>query len=99
MLRFTEALSNGFDANDFLAQATSTGTKVLGWLRSNRRTPALARLDDGSCLSLIGTTGVRVIDAEVTVACAERTVFTGFCRLVTTLTDARRYPAKALVGL
>ncbi|OIK24207.1 hypothetical protein VT52_028405 [Streptomyces malaysiense] len=55
----------GFDANDFLAQVTATGAEVLGRLRSNRRTPVLARLDDGSCLSLIGTVGVRVIDAEV----------------------------------
>jgi len=57
----------GFDANDFLAQVTVTGAKVLGRLRSNRRTPVLARLDDGSYLSLVGTVKVRVIDAEVTV--------------------------------
>ncbi|GFH38854.1 IS4 family transposase [Streptomyces pacificus] len=89
----------GFDANDFLAQASATGAKVLGRLRSNRRTPLLARLDDGSYLSVIGTVGVRVIDAEITVTCADGTVFTGFYRLITTLTDARRHPAAALIKL
>ncbi|MFF3505510.1 transposase [Streptomyces sp. NPDC003247] len=72
----------GLDANAFLAQATATGAKVLGRLRSNRRTPVLARLDDGSYLSVIGTVSVRVIDAEVTVTCADGTAFTGFYRLV-----------------
>lgn len=89
----------GFDANDFLAQVTATGAKVLGRLRSNRRTPVLARLGDGSYLSVIGTVNVRVIDAEVTVTCDDGTVFTGSYRLVTTLTDARRHPAAALINL
>ncbi|MFE9360501.1 IS4 family transposase [Streptomyces olivaceoviridis] len=89
----------GFDANDFLAQVTATGAKVLGRLRSNRRTPVPARLDDGSYLSAIGTVHVRIIDAEITVTCADGTVFTGSNRLATTLTDARRHPAAALVSL
>ncbi|WP_420082754.1 IS4 family transposase (plasmid) [Streptomyces sp. JL4002] len=89
----------GFDANAFLAEATATGAKVLGRLRSNRRTPVLARLDDGSYLSIIGTVNVRIIDAEITVTCADGTLFTGLYRLVTTLTDARRHPAAALVSL
>ncbi|SED58171.1 IS4 family transposase [Streptomyces sp. Ag109_O5-10] len=89
----------GFDANAFLAQATATGAKVLGRLRSNRRTPVLARLDDGSYLSVIGTVNVRVIDAEVTVTCADGTVFAGSYRLVTTLTNARRHPATVLINL
>lgn len=89
----------GFDANAFLAQVTATGAKVLGRLRSNRRTPVMARLADGSYLSVIGTVNVRIIDAEIKVACADGTVFTGSYRLVTTLTDARRHPAAALVDL
>ncbi|MFJ1652938.1 IS4 family transposase [Streptomyces sp. NPDC088337] len=89
----------GFDANAFLAQVSATGAKVLGRLRSNRRTPVLARLDDGSYLSVIGTVKVRIIDAEITVTCADGTVFTGSYRLATTLTDARRHPAAALVSL
>ncbi|MFD7713926.1 transposase domain-containing protein [Streptomyces sp. NPDC059786] len=89
----------GFDANAFLAQATATGAKVLGRLRSNRRTPVLARLDDGSYLSVVSTVNVRVIDAEVTVTCADGTVFAGSYRLVTTLTNARRHPATVLINL
>jgi hypothetical protein len=89
----------GFDSNAFLAQVTDTGAQVLGRLRSNRRTPVLTRLVDGSYLSVIGTVKVRIIDAQIAVTCADGTFFTGSYRLVTTLTDARRYPATALVGL
>ncbi|MEV8309802.1 hypothetical protein AB0P36_21235 [Streptomyces flavidovirens] len=42
---------------------------------------------------------VRIIDAQTAVTCADGTSFTGSYRLVTTLTDARRHPATALVGL
>ncbi|TDU04199.1 IS4 family transposase [Streptomyces sp. 846.5] len=89
----------GFDANDFLAQVDATGAKVLGRLRGNRRTPVLARLHDGSYLSVIGTVSVRIVDAQITVTCADGTVFTSLYRLVTTLTDHRRHPAGALINL
>ncbi|MFE2689396.1 transposase [Streptomyces mirabilis] len=89
----------GFDSNAFLAQVTDTGAQVLGRLRSNRRTPVLTRLADGSYLSVIGTVKVRIIDAKIAVTCADGTSFTGSYRLVTSLTDARRHPATALVGL
>ncbi len=48
---------------------------------------------------MIGTVKVRIIDAQIAVTCADGTSFTGSYRLVTTLTDARRHPATALVGL
>ncbi|MFG3590630.1 IS4 family transposase [Streptomyces sp. NPDC047990] len=89
----------GFDSNAFLAQVTDTGAQVLVRLRNNRRTPVLTRLADGSYLSVIGTVKVRIIDAQIAVICADGTSFTGSYRLVTTLTDARRHPATALVGL
>ncbi|WP_323377491.1 IS4 family transposase [Streptomyces sp. RB17] len=89
----------GFDSNAFLAQVTDTGAQVLGRLRSNRRTPVLTRLADGFYLSVIGTVKVRIIDARIAVTCVDGTSFTGSYRLVTTLTDARRHPATALVGL
>jgi hypothetical protein len=89
----------GFDTNDFLAKVCATGAQVLGRLRSNRRTPVLTRLGDGSYLSVINSVRVRIIDAQITVTCIDGTVFTGTYRLVTTLTDARRYPAATLVGL
>ncbi|MFJ8856461.1 IS4 family transposase [Streptomyces sp. NPDC102437] len=89
----------GFDGNGFLAAVRATDAQVLGRLRANRRAPVLTRLADGSYLSVIGTEKVRVIDANITVTCADGTVFTGSYRLVTTLTDARRYPAATLAGL
>jgi hypothetical protein len=89
----------GFDGNDFLAAVTGTGAQILGRLRSNRRAPILSHLADGSYLSVIGTVKVRIIDAQITVTCADGTVFTGSYRLATTLTDARRHPATALVSL
>ncbi|WP_328903006.1 IS4 family transposase [Streptomyces sp. NBC_00441] len=89
----------GFDGNAFLAAVTATGAQVLGRIKSNRRTPVLARLIDGSYLSVIGTVPVRIIEAQITVTCADGTAFTGSYRLVTTLTDARRYPAATLVAL
>jgi hypothetical protein len=76
-----------------------TGAQFLGRLRANRRTPVLARLADGSYLSVIGTVPVRVVDAKITVTCKDGTSFTGSYRLATTLTCARRYPAPALVTL
>ncbi|WP_405885827.1 MULTISPECIES: IS4 family transposase [unclassified Streptomyces] len=89
----------GFDGNSFLAAVTATRAQFLGRLRSNRRTPVLARLADGSYLSVIGTVKVRVIDAQITVTCTDGTVFTGSYRLATTLTDPRRYPAAVLANL
>ncbi|WP_196470253.1 transposase [Planomonospora sp. ID91781] len=89
----------GFDGNDFLAQVTATGAQVLARVRSNRRTPLLLHLRDGSYLTMIGTVKVRVIDAQIAVTCADGTTFTGSYRLATTLTDTRRYPAATLTGL
>ncbi|WP_438494306.1 transposase [Streptomyces asiaticus] len=88
----------GFDANAFLAAVDGTGAKFPGRLRANRRTPVLTRLHDGSYLSVIGTVPVRVVEAQITVNCGDDS-FTGSYRLVTTLTDAHRYPAPTLVTL
>ncbi|WP_433635183.1 IS4 family transposase [Nocardia sp. CA-120079] len=89
----------GFDSNDFLVKVCATGAQVLGRSRSNRRIPVLTRLGDGSYLAVIAGIPVRIIDAQITVTCIDGTVFTASYRLVTTLTDARRYPAATLVAL
>ncbi|WP_405959012.1 transposase [Streptomyces sp. NBC_00868] len=89
----------GFDANAFLAAVAATEAEFLGRPRANRRTPVLTRLADGSYLSVIGTLPVRVVEAQITVTCEDGTTFSGSYRLVTTLTDARRYPASGLVRL
>ncbi|MDQ0596044.1 hypothetical protein QF037_000389 [Streptomyces canus] len=89
----------GFDSNKFLAAVSDTDARFLGRLRSRRRPPALSHLVDGSYLSVIGTTPVRIVEAQIGVTCQDGTLFTGTYRLATTLTDARRYPAKTLVTL
>ena len=59
----------------------------------------LARCDDGSYLSRIDELTVRVITADITVTCADGTRYVANYRLATTLTDPRRHPARALIGL
>jgi hypothetical protein len=89
----------GFDSGDFLAELAATGAKFLVRVRANRRPPVVARLDDGSFLSRIGTMIVRIIIAEITVTCADGTRYSASYRLATTLLNPRRYPAAALIGL
>jgi hypothetical protein len=89
----------GFDSNSFLAEVADTGARFLGRLRTNRITPVLQRLRDGSYLSVIGGLPVRVIDASITVTCRDATSFTSTYRLATSLTDPRQYPAALLVQL
>jgi hypothetical protein len=89
----------GFDAGAFLGEVAATRAQFLVRLRSARRLPVLARLPDGSFLSRIGELTVRIIQAHVTVTCADSTTYTGSYRLATTLLDHRRYPAPALIRL
>jgi Insertion element 4 transposase N-terminal/Transposase DDE domain len=89
----------GFDGNAFLSAVAATGAQFLGRVKNSRRPPVLARLADGSYLSVIGGLKVRIIEAVVTVTCADATTYTGVYRLVTTLTDHRGHPAAALIRL
>jgi Insertion element 4 transposase N-terminal/Transposase DDE domain len=89
----------GFDSAAFLEAVAAAPAQFLARLTSTRRLPVLARLDDGTFLSRIGTLTVRVIAADVTVTCADGTRYVGRYRLATTLTDHRRYPAAALIRL
>ncbi|TLQ42053.1 hypothetical protein [Streptomyces marianii] len=50
-------------------------------------------------LSAIGGVPVRIIEAQVSVTCADGSGFAGTYRLVVTLLDAHRYPADRLVRL
>ena len=60
--------------------------------------PVLRRLPDGSWLSRFGGVPVRVIDAEIAITTsAGRTA--GRYRLVTTLADPARYPAREVIVL
>jgi hypothetical protein len=89
----------GFDAETFLTELASTGAKFLVRLRTRRRLPVLARLDDGSYLSRIGELRVRIITADITVACADGTRYSATYRLATTLRDPRHHPARRLITL
>ena len=88
-----------FDAAGFMAGVAGTGAQFLIRLKSLRNPPVLARLPDGSVLSVIGGVKVRVITAAVTVTCADGTRYGDSYRLATTLPDHRAYPASALIAL
>ncbi|WP_234436375.1 IS4 family transposase [Streptomyces sp. NRRL S-813] len=89
----------GFDGNDFLAAVHTTGARIVGRISQRRRPPVLKPLADASYLSAIGGVPVRIIEAQASVTCADGSGFAGTYRLVTTLLDARRYPADRLVRL
>jgi hypothetical protein len=89
----------GFDSNDFLAAVHATGAQVVGRISRRRRPPVLKTLADSSYLSTIGGVAVRIIEAKVSVACTDGSGFEGSYRLVTTLLDARCYPAERLLRL
>jgi Insertion element 4 transposase N-terminal/Transposase DDE domain len=89
----------GFDTETFLAAVNATEAQFLARIRNNRRLAVLARLDDGSYLAKLGVLTVRIIDADITVTCADGTTWHDTYRLATTLTDPRRNPATALIAV
>jgi hypothetical protein len=89
----------GFDGAAFLAEVAATRAQFLVRLTVSRRLAVMARLDDGSFLSQIGGLTIRVIEANVTVTCADGTRYAASYRLATTLLDHRAYPAMALIRL
>jgi hypothetical protein len=89
----------GFDGSGFLQAVAATRARFLARLTSSRKLAVLAALEDGTFLSRIATLTVRVIDAEITVTCADGTRWSGRYRLATTLLNPRRYPAAALIRL
>src|SRR4029077_9680413 len=80
------------------AAIARTEAEVLVRVKNGRVLPVLARYPDGSALSLLGTTRIRLIDAQITIAtsAARRT---GTYRLATTLLDPARYPSAELIRL
>ena len=89
----------GFDADEFLVKIAVTGAQFLVRATANRRPPVLARLPDGSYLTLIAGLRLRVIEAEITVTGTDGHTLTGTYRLLTTLLEYRADPAEALVAL
>jgi hypothetical protein len=78
-----------FAAADLIAQIAATGAEVLIRVKTGRtghKLPVCGRLRDGSYLSQIGPTQVRVIDAAIIITTEEgprRAVY----RLITTVLD------------
>jgi Insertion element 4 transposase N-terminal/Transposase DDE domain len=91
-------LDRGLSGNALLGAITGTRADFLARLSASRKPPVLARLPDGSFLSVLGGVNVRIIECQITIATsAGRRI--GACRLATTLPDSRRYPAFELVKL
>jgi hypothetical protein len=91
----------GFGAGFLAAQIAGTRADFLIRVRAGRGAPGLPvlrRLPDGSWLSRFGGVPVRVIDARVTVTTSAGHATSG-CRLVTTLLDPARYPAREIAVL
>jgi hypothetical protein len=90
-----------FGAGFLAAQITAARADFLIRVRTGNGAPGLPvlrRLPDGSWLSVFGGVRVRVIDAQIAiVTAAGRTC--GHYRVVTTLTDPARYPAREVIAL
>jgi Insertion element 4 transposase N-terminal/Transposase DDE domain len=92
-------LDRAFDANCFLREVAATGAMLLARSKSTRHPVVLGHLPDGSYLSDLDGLQVRVIEASVTVTGADGSRVQDSYRLITTLTDHRRFPAPAIVRL
>jgi Insertion element 4 transposase N-terminal/Transposase DDE domain len=91
-------LDRGLSSNALLAAVAGAHADFLARLSASRKPPVLARLPDGSFLSVIGGVQVRVIECQITIATTAG-ARTGTYRFAATLLDHRRYPAFELVKL
>ena len=87
-----------FAAAGLIAAIAATRADVLVRVKNGRKLPALRRYRDGSYLSRMGATEVRVIEARITIATSAGRR-TGTYRLATTLLDPRAWPAADLIML
>lgn len=88
-----------FAVTALIEQIGATGADLLIRCKNNRTLPPIRHLPDRSWLARAGTVTVRVIDAEIVVLCAGGPRRVGRYRLITTLCDHHRYPARELVAL
>jgi hypothetical protein len=88
-----------FAVADLIGKIAATGSEVLIRCKNGRKLPRIAALADGSFLTMLANTRIRVIDAQITATLSGGGCRTGRYRLITTLTDHRRYPAADLVKL
>jgi hypothetical protein len=88
-----------YDAAGLLAAVAATGAHFLVRGSASRKPAVLEVLPDGSYLSEIDGLKVRIIEADLDVTGADGTRIGDNYRLITTLTDWRRYPAGELIRL
>lgn len=91
----------GFGSGLLARQIADTEADFLLRVRTGNgapKLPVLRRLPDGSWLSRFGGIPVRVLGTQVTVTTSAGRV-TSASRLITTLTDAGRYPASDIAAL
>ena len=88
-----------YDAAGLLAAVAVTGAHFLVRGSASRKPAVLEVLPDGSYLSQIDGLKVRIIEADLDVTGADGTRIGDNYRLITTLTDWRRYPAGELIRL
>ncbi|WP_405181317.1 IS4 family transposase [Nocardia sp. NBC_01377] len=82
-----------------ITQIAETKADLLVRAKTGHAVPMIERSADGSWLTLKGQIVVRVIDADIEVAPHGGPRRTEHYRLLTTLTDHRRYPAMELMRL
>jgi hypothetical protein len=91
-------LDRGLSSNALLAAIAGTDAGFLARLTANRKPPVLARLPDGSYLSVLGGVKVRIIECQITITTTAGTR-TGAYRLATTLLGHHQHPAFELIKL
>ena len=88
-----------YDAGGLLTAIAAAGAKFLVRGTSTRKPPVLEVLPDGSYLSELDGLKVRIIEADLLVTGTDGSRIGDHYRLITTLTDHRRYPAAELIQL
>ena len=88
-----------FAVTALVEQIASAQADLLIRCKDTRVLPPIKTLPDRTWLARMGAVTVRVIDAHISVRLNGGTTRCGHYRLVTTLTDEKRYPADELVRL
>ncbi|SLJ76290.1 IS4 family transposase [Mycobacteroides abscessus] len=88
-----------FAVTALIEQIAAAPAHLLIRCKDSRNLPAIKQLPDRTWLARMGSATVRVIDASITVRCHGGPSRVGQYRLVTTLTDEKRYPAHELIEL
>lgn len=88
-----------FAVTALVEQITSDHADLLIRCKDTRVLPPIKTLPDRTWLARMGAVTVRVIDARINVRLGADASRCGHYRLITTLTDEKRYPAHELVEL